>query len=926
MHNQTPSISAIEPRGLSVRAVAYCRRAVDEPVEARVTQQVYDAAGRLVQQRDPRLFALAQVEAAVPANLVSVLSLSGQPLGSDSVDAGWQRSLPGAAGQAWQSWDQRGWQRRTEHDSQLRAVALFEHFAEDTERCAERITWGSSAPDDALHNRCGQPVRQDDPAGCRLIPEYGISAVVLAEVRQFLASLEPPDWPVAEAERDRLLEAGEASRSAWQFTATGEALSQTDAKGHSRHFLHDRAGQLHEIRLQRAGRAATETLVSGIEYSASGQVKQELTGNGIRTFSRYDPADGHLLTLTNQTPDGGFLQNLSYRYDPVGNITDIVDAALPIQHFANQRVEPVRRFAYDTLYQLISANGWETAKPSFGPALPQWQPFGPPDASRWRTYSETYYYDAAGNLLQRMHLGAENDTLVMQVATQSNRSIKHRPGADVDELFDARGNLRELQPGQGLTWNGRNQLAQVTQVARTQAADDLERYVYDGEGTRLRKWRSAAAKTITHTTEVRYLPGIELHTNSATGEQFHVSSVQAGRCSVRLLHWDSPPPDGVENDQLRFCFNDHLGSSAIEVDAQARAISQEVFYPFGGTAWRAGRNEVESRYKTIRYSCKERDATGLYYYGARYYMPWLQRWLNPDPAGDVDGLNFYGFVRNNPSGYVDHCGHYGVWAKLNDFMSEQHLDNNVSVTQRGMKNIRRNQPVLADAITDAFDRAKSILADVTAELDSGSLDIDLVKNYFGTDAPDDLEHLSRGYEGMLRLIEKFEQKPQKLTLFSEVRNEDTAAMFVLLSDRRKKIYINSRVVASSSLENNAHSVIHELTHLSSVFKSEDLWYLKVPTIVSYDTNRMDELRYVSMKVRSTRLMDGEGVVEAGVHVLEDYFTLAADAGSLREANEKFKKDPALRTHLAINNADTLAAFAKGASRSRQNRLLSSRSP
>ena len=50
------------------------------------------------------------------------------------------------------------------------------------------------------------------------------------------------------------------------------------------------------------------------------------------------------------------------------------------------------------------------------------------------------------------------------------------------------------------------------------------------------------------------------------------------------------------------------------------------------------------------------DECGLYYYGARYYAPWLQRWVSADPQGDVDGLNLYGFVGNNPLRYVDHVG------------------------------------------------------------------------------------------------------------------------------------------------------------------------------------------------------------------------------------------------------------------------------
>ncbi|MBV7576902.1 hypothetical protein KW846_29780, partial [Pseudomonas sp. PDM32] len=93
----------------------------------------------------------------------------------------------------------------------------------------------------------------------------------------------------------------------------------------------------------------------------------------------------------------------------------------------------------------------------------------------------------------------------------SNRSVKDRAGQPaIDEQFDARGNLLELQPGQALQWNGRNQLAQVIQVARIDGADDIERYVYDSEGARLRKYREVTAKSIVHTPEVRYLPGIEL--------------------------------------------------------------------------------------------------------------------------------------------------------------------------------------------------------------------------------------------------------------------------------------------------------------------------------------------------------------------------------------------------------------------------------
>ncbi|HEN3606840.1 TPA: hypothetical protein U5E23_004190, partial [Yersinia enterocolitica] len=87
--------------------------------------------------------------------------------------------------------------------------------------------------------------------------------------------------------------------------------------------------------------------------------------------------------------------------------------------------------------------------------------------------------------------------------------------------------------------------------------------------------------------------------------------------------------------------------------------TQEEYYPFGGTALFASRNTLEAKYKTVRYSGKERDASGLYYYGFRYYLPWLGRWLSADPAGTIDGLNLYRMVRNNPISLMDEDGNVG---------------------------------------------------------------------------------------------------------------------------------------------------------------------------------------------------------------------------------------------------------------------------
>ncbi|WP_223448755.1 MULTISPECIES: RHS repeat-associated core domain-containing protein [Pseudomonas] len=916
MNAHTPSLSVVDPRGLPVRALAYFRQAADEPLTLRVTHQVFDPLGRLIQQRDPRFFALSQDDASVPANLATIHGLAGQALCSDSVDAGWQLGLPGAAGQALEAWDQRGWHRRTEHDPLLRPVAVHEQGSGEPERCVERMTFGGVSDDHARHNLCGQPIRQDDPAGSRLMADFGLSATVLRERRFFLNSFDPVDWPALDADRDCLLEPGAGAQSSWTYAPSGDLMSQTDAKGHTQHFAHDRAGQLCSAGLQRSGQISVDTLVSGIHYSASGQVEQELAGNGMRTTSAYDPANGHLMLLATQGPGQSFLQKLTYRYDPVGNITEITDAALPIQHFANQRIEPVRRFTYDTLYQLISATGWECASPSLGPALPEWQPFGPPDASRWSNYSETYHYDAAGNLLQRIHHGAVDDTLTMQVATLSNRSVKiHSRLVGVDESFDARGNLLELQPGQRLLWNGRNELAQVTQIARIDGADDLERYVYDGEGMRARKARMTAAKSIVHSAEARYLPGIELHSNSATGEQLQVINIQAGRCTVRLLHWDSPPPAELDNDQLRYCFDDHLGSSAFEVDAQAQVISQEVYYPFGGTAWLAGRHEVEIGYKTIRYSGKERDATGLYYYGARYYAPWLQRWLNPDPAGDVDGVNFYRFVSNSPINFIDRQGCFPILRNYLDFRFETSLGIRQSVLHRGMKDVERNAPEMAKVLNEGIALAKSAVKDAAESILNQDFNVRIYNSYFGAFQPDNADELKERYQKILFNLERLESKPAKVVIYRDAGGAyGRANAFINNSDRRHKIYINGRYLLGRSVTEVAQTLIHEASHQDKANYSLDYYYItpdkfdKANAKLLVGKGARDVVFSVAMENNSKKMLLGNAE-EMDLRGAPGDFILEARGANIINALHKYNNNPALRSRMARNNADSLSGFA-----------------
>jgi len=50
IHTHTPTLAVIDPRGLSVRVVAYCRSVEAAEPEERINRSAYDAMGRLTEQ------------------------------------------------------------------------------------------------------------------------------------------------------------------------------------------------------------------------------------------------------------------------------------------------------------------------------------------------------------------------------------------------------------------------------------------------------------------------------------------------------------------------------------------------------------------------------------------------------------------------------------------------------------------------------------------------------------------------------------------------------------------------------------------------------------------------------------------------------------------------------------------------------------
>ncbi len=112
-------------------------------------------------------------------------------------------------------------------------------------------------------------------------------------------------------------------------------------------------------------------------------------------------------------------------------------------------------------------------------------------------------------------------------------------------------------------------------------------------------------------------------------------------------------PDGA----VVWLHADHLGSTSLATDANQTVLSRQVYYPFGQVRW--GEETLPTDFGFT--GQREGRAIGLYDYHARWYDPWLGRFVSADTvvpeAGDPQQLNRFSYVRNNPLSFFDPTGH-----------------------------------------------------------------------------------------------------------------------------------------------------------------------------------------------------------------------------------------------------------------------------
>ena len=635
-----------------------------------------------------------------------------------SMEAGERWTLNNVAGKTIRAWDSRGFERQMTYDALQRPLYLYV-IENGPPRLAERTVYGESQG--ATDNHRTRAYQVFDGAGLVTYDAYDFKGNLLRGKRKLLTDYKTrvnwSDNPSLEEETFVGCTAYDALNRPIQILPP-HAGATTDVIQHS----YNEANLLNQIDVwlrceaepSQMLDAATADLhpVKNIDYNAKGQRVQIDYGNGASTSYEYDCETFRLTHLKTTRPasnngltsqlfvDPTVVQDTSYTYDPVGNITNISDSALPVIAYNNEAVEPVSNYTYDAIYRLVSAKGREHIGQTafdFNPPDGAYRDYPfiglraqPNDYKALRNYTETYDYDEVGNI-KRLHHAANggswnrthqyNELSLLEpghinanTATKlsnrlSNTTVGNGTTFPTEHYsHDAHGNMTRMPHFENhldsdepnMHWDFKDQLQQIDLGGGGTAY-----YVYDSAGRRVRK-------VIESQNGVRQKERIYLGSSFETYREFNSlgHNVTVERESLDVMD-DKHRIALVETKTVENCtridepvaltryqLGNHLGSISLELAGDGALISYEEYHPYGTTAFQAGPSDAEVSVKRYRYIGKEHDEeSGFYYHGARYYGAWLGRWVSCDPIEMRDGLNLFVYVRGNPILLSDPSGH-----------------------------------------------------------------------------------------------------------------------------------------------------------------------------------------------------------------------------------------------------------------------------
>jgi RHS repeat-associated protein len=259
-----------------------------------------------------------------------------------------------------------------------------------------------------------------------------------------------------------------------------------------------------------------------------------------------------------------------------------------------------------------------------------------------------YVYDPIGN-----RLTASNNAEALNYAanalnqyTNIISSAFSAPPRETIPLFDADGNL--TNDGRfAYTWDAENRLIAAQALNQEPGTTNQLTFVYDYMSRRVAKtvgstthrflydgWAMIQEKTGTQTNS--YVYGLDL-SGSLQG-----AGMIGGILAASL------------NGTQAFYFYDANGNVTDLAASNGTSLAHYEWDPYGNATVSTG---IIASANPFRFSTKYTDdETGLLYYGYRYYVPGVGRWVNRDPIEESGGINMFGFTLNAPVARFDVLG------------------------------------------------------------------------------------------------------------------------------------------------------------------------------------------------------------------------------------------------------------------------------
>ncbi|WP_431873250.1 RHS repeat-associated core domain-containing protein [Amycolatopsis sacchari] len=418
------------------------------------------------------------------------------------------------------------------------------------------------------------------------------------------------------------------TRVEFERDAAGRVLAET-INGRTVRSAYDAEGR----RVRRVTPSGAE---SAWEYDAAGlPVAVHLSGRSLR-FA-HDPAGREV----RRTLGGG--ATLTQTWTP--------ESQLASQAVADQagRLAQQRAYAYRADGMLTGLRDQQTGPRDFTLDV-----LGRVTGVRAPHWSESYTYDAAGNLTDASWPTTEADLLGRR--TLSGPLITAAGGMRYGHDRRGRVVLREraLPGGAKLTWRfSWNDEDRLTEVVVPDGS--TWRYTYDPFGRRVAKEHLAAdGRTVLERVEFTW-DGQVLAEQASTGPQ-----------GVQATVWDYEPDDFrplAQRERAARPGQSWVDERFHAIVADLTGSPAELVDDRGGITW-CGRTSVHgapagpaaAEPTPLRFPGQYFDAeTGLHYTFQRYYDPVPARFLSPDPLGLEPGPNPYAYVAN-PYVLIDPLG------------------------------------------------------------------------------------------------------------------------------------------------------------------------------------------------------------------------------------------------------------------------------